>query len=227
MVSYAIIALAAAGVPGLPSSRPPPPSYIIPSNRTITPYKEPSAFRTAVAAPERTDIEVGGGDVVAQDLNAGPGQSPQAFAQLLDYLASDLCTELGCNFGEEYCVTASTGADVCITAQGSFERAARDQFIRSTRGSFDRTVRRLEPGQGSIETGSNLVHFQSREGDLGVGDIRVQIFNKANEGGGAGCPAVISMIAAGGALFPQVATPFGVLSFLCGTADSSTGEASG
>jgi hypothetical protein len=232
MQLFALVILAAAGVQA--SKYGPLPDYFLTTNGTR--LAQPSGERIAPTAYHRivrkrqsgtTDIEVGGSDVVAQDLNAGPDGFPQAFSQLFNYVESDACAGTSCDTADEYCVTASTGADVCIRAQGFFPNASRGQYLSSTRGAFDRAVRRLRPGQGVIETGPDFVAFQSRGSSLGIGDLRVDLRNVATGGGGAGCGAVISTIAAGGALFPQVAAPFGALSFFCGAVDSFAGTATG
>lgn len=237
----AIFLVAAASVHALPqltTSRPPLPSYYLWANGTRTSQYYPPELRSSSQVKRdigkyirqeagRCDIQVGGNDVVAQDLNAGPDEFPQAFAQLFDNLASDLCDFTSCDADAEYCVTASTGADICIKALGFFERQSRDAFIRSTRGSFDRAVRRVRPGQGVIETGPDFVSFQARAGPLGIGDLRVDLRNVDKESGGGGCGPVIETIAIGGQLFPQVAAPFGALSFFCGAFDTFSGTATG
>ncbi|KJX98018.1 hypothetical protein TI39_contig444g00001 [Zymoseptoria brevis] len=211
----------------------PLPDYFLTANGTR--LTRPSGERIALDATSisrkrqaiQTNIEVGGGDVVAQDLNAGADQFPQAFSQLFDYVDSMGCAATSCDNMDEYCVTAATGADVCIRALGFFPNDSRAAYISSTRGAFDRAVRRLRPGQGVIETGPDFVAFQSRGTSLGDGDLRVDLRNVDSGGEGAGCGTVISQIAAGGALFPSVATPFGALSFFCGAVDSFPGTATG
>lgn len=217
------IILTAAGInaAAVPSTRPPLPSYIVKTNTTFVPFSSGPIDRRQAGA---TDCEVGGAVVVAQDLNAAPGESPQAFTQLFDWLQNSACTQLGCG-GEQYCVTASTGADVCIEVSGSFAREQRNDFLRSARGAFTRTITRQEPGQGVIETGTNLVNIRGVSGPYGTGFVRVDLRNQ-DSGGGGGCPAIIQTIANGGSLIPQIAAPFGVVSFLCDTA-SFQGQATG
>ncbi|KAI5361111.1 hypothetical protein Slin15195_G122240 [Septoria linicola] len=234
LTTILIAAASAHALPRSTTSKAPLPAYFLLANGTRTDFwRAPETLTEVIhSGPQRrqagrTDVEIGPRDVIAQDLNAGPDEFPQAFSQLFDNVDSSLCSQLGCNSGAEYCVTAATGADVCIKATGAFERQARGAFIRSARGSFDRAVRRQRPGQGVIEIGPDFVHFQAREGSLGIGDLRVNLRNADSSGDGASCPSFISAIAAGGALFPNVATPFGALSFLCGAVDSFSGTASG
>jgi hypothetical protein len=111
---------------------------LLPARTTILPPKEPkdgllsSTSKTPLQrrqADYDTLIEVGSGTAVAQDLGS-EGASPQAFAQLWDWIEKEACTSLGCSSRVEHCVTASTGEDVCVTVGGNFPSEQRLDYIR-------------------------------------------------------------------------------------------------
>lgn len=174
-----------------------------------------------------TRIEIGDTEIIAQDGNAEPGESPQAFAQLFDYLESDLCGTLGCQFGETYCVEAAAGADVCIEARGEYGTGMREDFLQAVRGAFDRTVTSTELSSGVMETGTNVVHVISENGPNSGFGLRVQLTNQAS--GGEQCPAFIENISNASQYLPEIGAVFGLVGFACGLAGDveHTAEATG
>jgi len=111
---------------------------LLPSRTNILPPKEPKdgllSSKSKIPLQHRqadydTLIEVGSGTSVAQDLGS-EGASPQAFAQLWDWIEQEACTSLGCSSRVEHCVTASNGEDVCVTVGGNFPSEQRLDYIR-------------------------------------------------------------------------------------------------
>lgn len=166
-----------------------------------------------------TMVEIGDEDIIAQDRNASPGESPQAFSELFDHLESDLCGPVGCSLEESYCVDATAGQEVCIKANGHYNSAMRGPLMRAVRGAFDRTVRRQDLSTGVMEVGTNVVHVVSESGENSGWSLRVELTNQGS--GGGKCGPAIDIIAAGGALLPEFGRVFGMVGFACGSVSNA------
>jgi hypothetical protein len=207
---------------------------LLPSKTTILPPKEPKdgLLSSKSKAPLQhrqasydTLIEVGSGLAVAQDLSS-EGDSPQAFAQLWDWIEKDACGSLGCSSRVEHCVTASTGQDVCVTVGGNFPDNQRDDYIKGARGAFDRSVRTQKLSSGVIETATDMIRLLGEPGNSSGYNINVEIYNQDRDRSGEGCPDTIKTIAAGGALIPEIGVVFGMVGFMCDEVEWE-GEATG
>lgn len=195
------------------------PAYYPPPNVT----EAPGTSRIAAAVDTR--VEIGDGEVIAQDTNARPPAHPQAFTQLFDALERELCTDLGCSPTDEYCVTASTSQQVCISANGMYLPEMRNGFISSVRGIFDRSVTYIGMDSGVIEYGTNLIHILADKGQYSGYGLRVMLENRST--GGGQCGPVVDTIAQGGSLLPEVGSVFGIVGFLCDSIERFRGTATG
>jgi hypothetical protein len=207
---------------------------LLPSRTTILPPKEPKdrlLSSTSRAPLQRrqadfdTLVEVGSGTTVAQDLSS-EGASPQAFAQLWDWIENEACTSLGCSSRVEHCVTASTGQDVCVTVGGDFPSKQRLLYLKGARGAFDRSVRTRKLSSGVIETATDMIRLLGEPGNSSGYNIDVEIYNQDRGRSGEGCPDTIKIIAAAGANIPEIGTAFGTVSFMCDEVEWE-GEATG
>lgn len=207
---------------------------LLPAKTNILPPKEPkdSLLSSTSKAPLQrrqrdydTLIEVGSGTAVVQDLGS-EGASPQAFAQLWDWIENEACTSLGCSSRVEHCVTASTGQDICVTVGGNFPSDQRLLYLKGARGAFDCSVRTRKLSSGVIETATDMIRLLGEPGNSSGYNINVEIYNQDRDRSGEGCPDTIKTIAAGGANIPELGAAPGTVSFLCEEVEWK-GEATG